>query len=308
MIITPVPVGRFTQTLQHSPASYKLRCTPSRSKMATTAVSDGHQHSLSVPEAVTCQQWHHQGRCFDGECEGLHLLSGEVEEQQQWHTLSAERPGRLIVAAGPERSGSTWLYNAVRLLYWCAKKPLHAYWLHTVTDRKLQQRQCGCKGAADVLVKTHCWSDRWDPAHHTHKIFVTHRDLGEVVSSYQRLGWAFDISNSYVHDHQRWKEVSQRDIAFEDIIQKPREELQALAEELGLDRQVDIAEVHQQLNALKPPDSGPPDPVTKLWARHLSPQVLAQLAGSGSAQHQTRPPSNEQLRARFPVYYQQYGY
>lgn len=72
--------------------------------------------------------------------------------------------------------------------------------------------------------------------------------------------------------------------------------------------QVDLAEVFQQLNALKPPDSGPPDPVTKLWARHLSPQVLAELAGSGSVQQQGKALSADQLRARFPAYYQQYGY
>ena len=71
--------------------------------------------------------------------------------------------------------------------------------------------------------------------------------------------------------------------------------------------QADIEEVHRRLKALKPPDSGPPDAVSKLWASHLSPQVLAQLAGNGSAQ-QGRSVSADQLRARFPEYHQQYGY
>lgn len=66
----------------------------------------------------------------------------------------------------------------------------------------------GCKGAADVLIKTHCWSKGWDPADYPCTIFVTHRDLAAVVASYQRLGWAFDIPDSYVADHFKWKVLS----------------------------------------------------------------------------------------------------
>ena len=46
---------------------------------------------------------------------------------------------------GPERSGSTWLFNAVRLLYEAARQALHPYWLHTVTDAKLRDRNCGVR-------------------------------------------------------------------------------------------------------------------------------------------------------------------
>lgn len=62
-------------------------------------------------------------------------------------------------------------------------------------------------GKADhphVLVKTHEWSNRWDPACADH-IFLTHRDLRGVLASYQRVGWAFDISDSYVAEHMRWR-------------------------------------------------------------------------------------------------------
>lgn len=60
--------------------------------------------------------------------------------------------------------------------------------------------------APHVLIKTHCWSDDWDPnAYPDVKIFLTHRDLRGVVASYMRLGWAFDVPSSYVADHQRWQ-------------------------------------------------------------------------------------------------------
>lgn len=48
-----------------------------------------------------------------------------------------------MLCAGPERSGSTWLFNALRLLYEEADEALHAYWMHNITDAKLQQRHCG---------------------------------------------------------------------------------------------------------------------------------------------------------------------
>ena len=46
-------------------------------------------------------------------------------------------------SAGPERSGSTWLFNAVRLLYEDAQEPLDAYWVTHLTDAALDARSCG---------------------------------------------------------------------------------------------------------------------------------------------------------------------
>ena len=75
--------------------------------------------------------------------------------------------------------------------------------------------------------------------------------------------------------------------------------------------QVDVEAVQQRLVALKPPTSGPPDPVTKLWGRHLSHEVLAQQAGGGKpalAPAGDPQPGDDRLRRRFPEYFQQYGY
>ena len=53
-------------------------------------------------------------------------------------------------------------------------------------------------------MKTHAWSDDWNPKSAAH-IFLTHRDLRGVLASYQRVGWAFDITPAYVIDHMRWR-------------------------------------------------------------------------------------------------------
>ncbi len=170
-----------------------------------------------------------------------------------------------------------------------------------------------------ILVKTHAWSDDWDPKAATH-IFLTHRDLRGVLASYQRVEWAFDISQAYVKEHMLWRvrwsalsicglslscscapiaaaycgskqaactdlvitkasceveflvtasshavspvlecgnydnasmgaepegrtaaqDIAQHDFAFEDIVSKPAQELQTLAQELGIQPRVSI--------------------------------------------------------------------
>lgn len=55
-----------------------------------------------------------------------------------------------------------------------------------------------------VVIKTHQWSDAWEAKQADH-IFLTHRDLQGVVASYRRVGWAFDIPDSYVKQHQQWR-------------------------------------------------------------------------------------------------------
>ena len=55
-----------------------------------------------------------------------------------------------------------------------------------------------------VVVKTHYWSQKWDPKQADH-VFLTHRELSEVVDSYKRVGWAFSIPDSYVREHKQWQ-------------------------------------------------------------------------------------------------------
>lgn len=54
---------------------------------------------------------------------------------------ASESPTAHMSAAGPERSGSTWLFNAVRLLLKHAHVPYDPYWITTLTTEKLQQRK-----------------------------------------------------------------------------------------------------------------------------------------------------------------------
>lgn len=226
---------------------------------------------------------------------------------------------KTTTSKGPERSGSTWLFNAVRLLLKNAHIPYDPYWITNLDQQKIQQRR---QYAQDrhVVIKTHYWSDDWDVSQADH-IFLTHRDLHGVVASYKRVGWAFNIPDSYVQEHQQWRAVAQRDVAYENIMSQPLVELQALAEVLDIAQQVSVAEVNEELRSLKPAYRGAPDPVSKLWPGHYSAEVqqnhdegLAPLADnqqSPSTANVSKQPDQTragQLKQRFPEYFRQYGY
>eukprot|EP00913_Durusdinium_trenchii_P003062 g2831.t1 len=100
----------------------------------------------------------------------------------KWPKLQANH---LVICAGPERSGSTWLYNAVRLLHLKAQVPCDSYWMTRLSHAKLEER-LRAQPLAVVLVKTHEWSaDYAELVPMAKHIFLTHRDLRGVVASYR---------------------------------------------------------------------------------------------------------------------------
>ena len=62
------------------------------------------------------------------------------------------------------------------------------------------------------------------------------------------------------------------------------------------------------INALKPPSGGPPDPVTKLWSRHLSKEVVAIQQQSSEQQSSSVREGRHSLKEGFPEYFKGYGY
>ena len=49
-----------------------------------------------------------------------------------------------------------------------------------------------------------------------------------VANSYQRVGWGYSVPKSYVEEHLEWSKIAQLDLAFEDIISKPRQQIQKM--------------------------------------------------------------------------------
>jgi hypothetical protein len=87
-----------------------------------------------------CQWAATESCCWSNDCDALFTPPDLRRRQERWEHPEAPM---LIVAAGPERSGSTWLFNAVRLLFESAKLPLDCYWIKDLTDASLDVRRAG---------------------------------------------------------------------------------------------------------------------------------------------------------------------
>jgi len=171
--------------------------------------------------------------CHARNCDALFTLPELRQAQRSWSSTSTSPP-KVIISCGPERSGSTWLFNSIRLLFQNYHQPLDSYWMKTVTDKTLDDRLPGSSSSNNnnrhhVLIKTHAWSgDKFDLSRATH-IFVTHRDLRQVLVSYRRMHWEYELPEDYMKDHMKWKDVATRDFSFELIIDRPRDMLLQLA-------------------------------------------------------------------------------
>lgn len=203
------------------------------------------------------------------ECERRHLETRE-HARSGWPRLSHSK---LIICAGPERSGSTWLYNAVRLLHVAARTPCDSYWLPALSDQKLRERM-EAQPYAVVLVKTHDWhsgypellrgSANFVGAKH---VILTHRNLSGVCASYRRVKWEIGIPDRYVEDHMQWRQHCTLDLAYEDIVCHGERTLQALANHVGLSlNETEISTVNTELLELRRCHLGSAVcQVTKLW-------------------------------------------
>ncbi|MCO5598479.1 hypothetical protein L7F22_052576 [Adiantum nelumboides] len=198
-------------------------------------------------------------QCSDGECEYLHVS----DEQRSKGCILPHGRGKLVVCAGPERSGSTWLFNALRfLLEGTDHQRVHSYWINHITQTKLVKRGVGLESdAAHILIKTHKWSNDWDLTS-ADLIVVTERDICGVVNSYLRVGWKpkdmgylKNFMKCYLEDHHHWKAVAHTVIKYEDISDVGGRELLRLLELLDLLQYdgMDLAEISTKIKNLPVP-------------------------------------------------------
>lgn len=244
------------------------------------------------------------------ECERRHLDARE-RSRGEWPPLSESR---LIICAGPERSGSTWLYNAVRLLHLKAKVPCDSYWIACLTEESLRER-LAARPSAVVCVKTHEWHPDYEVClNRDALVILTHRDLRGVCASYRRVKWAVGISDAYVEEHMQWRQRCTLDLGYEDIVRNGEQVLQRLLEQLGLSLDIaDISLVNQELLGLKRSHAGNAVcQVTKLWPDHVSNEarrLQGQASAVGEELNALKDPDYEQvLNSRYRKFQELYGY
>ena len=174
---------------------------------------------------------------------------------------------RLILAAGMVRSGSTWLYNAVRLVLARATPGVYGCW---VDDFNREE----ANAAPNVLIKLHAMDE--DMASRADVVFTCHRDLRDVALSIQDIGWTDDREKileyvSYARTcHEFWSGRAALDLRYESIVRTPLNVLRHIAAKLDADLSDEALEaVITDLDAIVPqPSSKGYDPVNLIHHHH----------------------------------------
>jgi hypothetical protein len=226
---------------------------------------------------------------------------------------------KLVICAGPERSGSTWLYNAVRHLHSAAGIPCDSYWIHHLEPEKLTRRledpTCHV-----VCIKTHKYFnnnnnnnndyDDWLFHRQFHPIILlTHRDLREVVTSYRRVGWTRELPAAYVQHHIQWQSHADLDLRFRDIVQQPISSLQTLATTLDLQLDTETLNIVARRIQDLPIPTTMVDPVTKLWPSHREDPSHIRQHGSTKQWDDDKKPDLQDLDVfleQYPEFYRLY--
>lgn len=157
----------------------------------------------------------------------------------------------VIVIAGVPRSGSTWLYNAVRLICETAKLDIYACWVADYTPDE--------HSICDVhLVKLHNAKDLNFPHHH---VLTTQRDLDERLASLLRMGWIDPTPEAILKaakGHQMidsyWRERTDFETSYENIRNAPANAVAQIARCLSVPlRAADRDYIAKSLTELKEP-------------------------------------------------------
>lgn len=174
----------------------------------------------------------------------------------------------LIICAGMMRSGSTWLYNAVRLACAATGGRVHAGW---IDDFRMDD-------AADFnVLKIHAPDEHWSAR--SAFVFTSRRDPVGIARSAKRMKWvetdeeASMVARQAIAHHAFWNPRSAYETVFEDIGVLGAFHVEALARILGvpLDRRASLQLV-EQLDALEH-EAGPEthhDPLNLIHKYHRS--------------------------------------
>jgi hypothetical protein len=173
----------------------------------------------------------------------------------------------IILCSGIPRSGSTWLYNAARLLLE-VEYPAKVYgcWIADYDPSR---------PAAVHIVKIHEFNDHI--AKKARIILTSHRDLRDIAASAWLRGWVTNeqATLQFIEDavafHTYWLKLGAFDVPYNMIRNTPLEAIEQIATRLGISSaRVDASSILAQLEALPMATLGVDkyNPTTLLHDRH----------------------------------------
>lgn len=196
----------------------------------------------------------------------MKVLRNEMNNGRRGPGARGTHPLTVIVAGVP-RSGSTWVFNIVRLLLEHAGKAPYGAW---VDDYKPEEHP----DAPALLIKVHNPEQLSFPYD---RIITTKRDTVERLASLIRMGWVGkepEVIRMAYDGHRKlyefWNQMTDLEVDFGQITSQPKKAIQNIAGLIGVDCNPRIAgKIERQMKKLETPDRGDkPDPLTLLHPGH----------------------------------------
>jgi len=181
---------------------------------------------------------------------------------------------RLVINAGMPRSGSSWLYNAMRLLLEASTLPgeFSHYWIADLTpDTKL---------TPVTLIKVHSYHPLL--AGRAAAIVYSYRDVRDALASRARFTGTAQVvgeASYYVRHDRRWRERANCVVRYEDLRADADGVVRAVAKALGAETvdfaaiKASLAGVSEEYRRSKHITHGG----SGTWQASLSPEVVAAI-------------------------------
>jgi len=179
-----------------------------------------------------------------------------------------------IICAGMYRSGSTWQYNAARLIAGSG----HRCGVLAGNKEELLEIM-----AENFVIKTHPFDAVFvDP---NIVVLTSYRDLRDVAASMKRFPSSGKFGTSPYNEmlreivvwHQKWAKVSVYNMRYEDMVSDPVYEIKKLSNAMQV--WVDAEMINKHIGSFKEPLSGF-DPVTLLHSGHKTDGNPGSYAGT----------------------------
>jgi hypothetical protein len=202
----------------------------------------------------------------------MRLSPDRMNQRIEAIALAIKQTGqRVIVAAGMPRSGSTWQFNALRLLLESSGQGVYSFWIEDLDREKARH-------ARTLLVKIHEIS--YVLANASWRCFTCHRDLRDVAVSAADLaradGYEVDLlpmMQANRKAHEFWSRQSVLDTPYEQMVFDPEGILKKLAACIDIPiAEVGVQRLCQSLASLSDgdvPSGYPHNPVTLLHQQHF---------------------------------------
>lgn len=184
---------------------------------------------------------------------------------------------RVVIIGGIKRSGSTWLYNVVRIL-------LREQGYDVAVQGGIAALK-EYKGRNDYLiVKTHFHSPRAEKV--ADMVLTSTRDLDGIRGSLTRFGRKppTDEEMEKLQAHfEIWNSMADYCMDYQDLVDRPLEVVQDVVDCFGFEG-VDAERILALVNDIKPPTDQRHDPETFYFANHItSEDVAASLSDAEDA-------------------------